>query len=70
MVPPTSYLINKQTNTGADGCLIGIQRSNTSDFTLGEVFLQNYYTIYDYENNKVGFNGRYIDGLPINPNKP
>lgn len=65
-IPASSYLIDKKTQQGQDGCLIGVQRSKDNDFVLGEVFIQNYYTVLDFENKRVGFNGDlFVEGLPL-----
>lgn len=46
-------------------CNILIQRNNivnhTNEYTLGTVFMYNYYQIFDLQNNKFGLNGPSID---------
>ena len=34
-IPASSYLIDKSTDTGAEGCLIGVQRSTNNTYVLG-----------------------------------
>lgn len=36
-------------------CSILIQRSSSDIYTIGQTFLFNLYTVYDYENKRVGF---------------
>lgn len=65
-VPPTSYLLNKVNKDNKPYCSIGIQQSRDGDFHLGEVFMQNFYITFDYENKQIGINGNYIvEGLPL-----
>jgi len=51
--------------------VILIQRNNfasiANEYVLGTVFLYGYYSLYDFTNGKIGFNGDYIN---FNPNKP
>jgi len=42
-IPPTAYLWNYY----GDYCMIGIQNSGASYWILGDVFLRNFYTIWD-----------------------
>ena len=48
-VPPSSYLIN----AGRGYCVIGIQQSPNHEWILGEVFLKNFYVIFDDMNGAV-----------------
>ena len=36
-------------------CRVDINRGSESWITLGQAFLQNFYTIYDFENPRIGF---------------
>jgi hypothetical protein len=36
---------------------------------LGDVFLENYYTVYDFENTTISFNGWVQDGLEVLPSR-
>lgn len=52
-----------------------IQRNNvldhTNEYVLGTIFMFNYYVIFDFENQQIGFNGRTIDLTPeVDPTKP
>lgn len=48
-VPPSSYLID----AGRGYCVIGIQPSPNHEWILGEVFLKNFYVIFDDMNGAV-----------------
>lgn len=41
-----------------------------NEYVLGTVFLYGYYQIYDFENNKIGFNGDYINFNKVDPEDP
>ena len=75
IVPPVNYLMDlkmydKDLKKEVNHCVILIQRNNIpnmqNEYVLGTVFLYSYYQLYDFENNKIGFNGDYID---FNPNR-
>jgi len=44
--------------------------SGLQNIILGDVFLENYYTVYDYEDTTIGFNGWVETELPIEPPRP
>lgn len=50
-VPPSSYIIQ---NGKLDLCLFGIQASKGHDWLLGDVFLRNFYSVFDNGNSQVG----------------
>ncbi len=55
-------------------CVLLIQRNNIAsmenEYVLGTVFLYGYYSIYDFTNGKIGFNGDYINFNPKTPDTP
>lgn len=54
-VPPLYYLIDIHQQVKGDLCLVGVQPlSDDGSYVLGEPFLRAWYTIYDFENNRVG----------------
>lgn len=65
-IPPSSYL---KTIDGQCHVLI-IYFSGLQNIILGDVFLENYYTVYDYEDTTIGFNGWVETELPIEPPRP
>jgi hypothetical protein len=61
-IPPSSYTIQKDGNLLENGnCALGISSMNsdaislTNPIILGDVFLKNYYTYYNADDNTVGF---------------
>ena len=65
-IPPSSYL---KTINGDCHNLI-IYNPNVENVILGDVFFENYYTVYDFENSLIGFNGWVQDELDILPKSP
>lgn len=49
-IPPTSYLYP----VGGGWCMIGFMQNNDHNWLLGDVFLKNFYTIWDNVNSQVG----------------
>ena len=34
---------------------------HTNEYVLGTIFMFNYYLVFDFENQQIGFNGRTVD---------
>ncbi|XP_070150487.1 lysosomal aspartic protease-like [Polyergus mexicanus] len=49
------YILKKSTENGTTICLSGFLGSNSPTWTLGDVFIRRYYTVFDLGNNQVGF---------------
>ena len=70
-IPPTSYLKTEVTQGGAITCYNMIMYSAVhKDIVLGDVFLENYYTVLDYDRELIGFNGWVQMDLPIEERRP
>jgi len=55
ILTPEEYVLHF-TSDGEDDCVIGIVPDNLdSGYTFGQVFLKAYYTLFDRENNRIGF---------------
>jgi hypothetical protein len=58
LLPSTSFKLGP-VQFGLKECVGGIVGAPTTDLTwqwlLGDIFLENYYTIFDYANLKIGF---------------
>jgi hypothetical protein len=65
-VPPSSYL--KNINGHCHNLII--YNPLVSSIVLGDVFLENYYTVYDYADTTIGFNGWVETELSIEPPRP
>jgi len=51
---PIDYVL-KFTNEGKDECVTGISPDRDSMWTLGQVFLRSFYTVFDRDQNRIGF---------------
>lgn len=55
---PKDYVLkfNKGASTGnREDCVVGISPDRDQLFTLGQVFLRSYYTVFDRDENRIGF---------------
>jgi hypothetical protein len=61
IVQPKDYLISTTNKNGQEICQIGIQgnKLNPEEYILGDLFMQQFYTIFDYANYKFAINGIY-----------
>ena len=70
-IPPKSYLKTEVTGDGSARCYnMIIYSSVAKSIVLGDVFLENYYTLFDFENERIGFNGWAEGQLPPEPPRP
>lgn len=58
-VPPSAYLREVGTVNGNSVCMIGIQQMNAHYWLLGDIFLKNFYTVWDNTNQQM-FIGPHI----------
>lgn len=59
-VSPIQYLIDTKDSQGHNMCELGIYGSNTTEFILGDVFMQSLYVMLDYDNSKFALNGNWV----------
>ena len=61
ILQPKDYLIQNGNSNGLDICQIAIygNKINATEYILGDVFMQNFYVIMDYENSRFAINGVY-----------
>jgi hypothetical protein len=60
-IPPKSYLKTEKSG-GSSNCYNMIIYSSVYDsVVLGDVFLENYYVVYDFDNTTISFNG-WVEG--------
>jgi hypothetical protein len=53
-ITPASYVLNL--DIGMPGkCLMGFTKNSANYWLMGDSFLRNFYTIWDEENDKLGF---------------
>jgi len=50
------YIIDTYTLENSDSCIILLESNNSTKWILGTMFLENYYTIFDFQENTVNFN--------------
>jgi len=51
---PIDYIL-KFDNAGADECVLGVSPDKDVIWTLGQVFLRSFYTVFDRDSNQIGF---------------
>jgi len=51
---PIDYIL-KFDNSGHEECVLGISPDKDTIWTLGQVFLRSFYTVFDRDSNRVGF---------------
>jgi len=61
IIQPKDYLIQTKNKNGQNICQIGVygNRVNKFEYILGDIFMQNFYVILDYENSQFALNGVY-----------
>lgn len=71
-VTPASYLLNVGTfSDGSTACAIGIVASGDSKWLVGDVFLKNFFSVWDDTNSKISFAPhRYTTSTIVTGAKP
>jgi len=54
-IGPIDYVLKFQSASGSSDCVVGISPDNDTIWTLGQVFLRSFYTIFDRDTASVGF---------------
>jgi len=76
---PDNYLVDSTGKAPDSGetinyCNILLQRNNvldhTNEYVLGTIFMFNYYLVFDFENQQIGFNGRTVNFHHDEPTDP
>jgi hypothetical protein len=69
VIPPKSYLYNEVTASGINICysLIVGRYDLGESVILGDIFMENYHVVVDFDNTTIGINGWVIDDLPVEP---
>jgi Xylanase inhibitor C-terminal len=72
VVPPTSYLKDQKTSQGTPMCYNMVMGKLTmkDKIILGDVFMENYQVLFDYEDTTISFNGWILEDLNVEPEKP
>ncbi|XP_030384273.1 LOW QUALITY PROTEIN: lysosomal aspartic protease-like [Scaptodrosophila lebanonensis] len=52
---PSAYIVDVQNDDGSTLCMSSFTYMGTDFWILGDVFIGQYYTVFDYGNNQVGF---------------
>jgi Eukaryotic aspartyl protease len=50
-IPPEEYLYQF---SGETWCLIGFSQMEDDTWLIGDVFLRNYYSVWDHDNDRIG----------------
>jgi hypothetical protein len=70
---PREYILKFSNSKSKEDCVVGISPDKDSVFTLGQVFLRAYYTLFDRDENRVGFSKIHRQGheaVNAKPSKP
>ena len=65
---PGQYLRNGEDFGYGGACIFAVQESSTGGYSLGTIFIEKYYTVYDYQNFRIGFSytkGNFLSGGAI-----
>lgn len=69
-VTPETFLLEQQTITGLKVCILGFSYNTQGLYILGDVFLSNYYTVYDASSEAVGLATSVTSNAKITTNFP
>lgn len=53
-MPPHYYLIDEIDPTYGNICIVGVMYITQNMYILGDSFLRAWYSVYDFENNRIG----------------
>ncbi|TNV80424.1 hypothetical protein FGO68_gene15878 [Halteria grandinella] len=63
-IPPSKYLFPSLL---PGICIIGFIQSPLDDWTIGDVFLRNYYSVWDHDNNRIGLSPHKTSSADVIP---
>ncbi|KAJ5711601.1 Aspartic-type endopeptidase ctsD [Penicillium malachiteum] len=64
-ISPDDYIGATSTN-GCVSTIVGYQSTGSNDWLVGDVFLKNVYSVFDFDNGKIGFGTRNSTSAPGN----